>query len=267
MKIALGTVHGEDVNGWYLHSVLGLYAWVARHKDPESPEYLSLGDSIMVRSGPALAMGRGKLVGTFLEQSDADALLMVDADMSFDASTVVAMTNAFVEMREKYDNVGMLGGLAFISNDPRAVQPVPNLWIENPRLRHNIVKLPEYAPDTLYEVAATGAACVLIGRDVLEKVSTEGNPFHHINLVNYEMLARNVASMDDPAPISDMIRQHVEVSDQLGEDLSFCYRVKNAGYRVFVHTGLRFDHAKAILVGEPEYDAAQAAARSAQEAK
>lgn len=266
MKIAVGTVHGEDLNGWYVHSLLGLTSWVRRHSDPETVEHLDIDDYIMIRSGPALAMGRGKLTGTFLEQTDADALLMIDADMGFEPQTIVAMVNAFSDMRDQYDNVGVLGGLAFISNDPRAIRPAPNLWIENPRIPGNIVKLPEYAPDTLYEVAATGAACVLIGRDVLEKVSAEGNPFHHINLVNYGMLARNLATMDDPGAIEEMCRAHVEVADQLGEDLSFCYRVRQAGYRIFVHTGLRFDHAKAILVGEPEYQAAQAAATQAQEA-
>lgn len=266
MKVAIGTVHGEEVNGWFFHSMLGLQSWLRTHRDPADPGYVDIDDVIAVRSGPALAMGRGRLTGAFLESTDADALLMVDSDMSFAPETIVAMVRAFTDMRAQYPNVGMLGGLAFISNDPRAINPAPNLWIENPRVPGNMVKLPEYQPDTLYEVAATGAACVIIGRDVIEKVSAEGNPFHHVNLVNYPMLARNLATMDDPAAIEDMCRSHVEIADQLGEDLSFCYRVKQAGYRVFVHTGLRFDHAKAILVGEPEYDAAQAAARAAQEA-
>lgn len=260
MKVAVGTVHGEDINGWYFHSILGLQAWTRTHTDTSSPSFVDIDDYVMVRSGPALALGRGRLVNAFLEQTDADALLMIDADMGFEAQTIVAMVTAFSEMRDAHDSVGILGGLAFISNDPRAHAPQPNLWIENPRIPGNIVKLPEYAPDTLYEVAATGGACVIIGRDVLEKVTAEGNPFHHINLVNYPMLARNLVSMDDPAAIETMIRAHVEVSDQLGEDLSFCYRVRQAGFRVFVHTGFRFDHAKAILVGEPEYQAAQAAA-------
>ena len=266
MKVAVGTVHGEDINGWYYHSILGLQAWLRTHRDPADPSFLDMDDFVMVRSGPALAMGRGRLIGAFLESTDADALLMIDADMSFAPETIVAMVNAFTEMREKYPNVGILGGLAFISNDPRAVNPAPNLWIDNPRLRHNIVKLPEYAPDTLYEVAATGAACVIIAREAIEKVSAEGNPFHHINLVNYPMLARNLSTMDDVDAIEEMVKAHVEVADQLGEDLSFCYRVRQAGFRIFVHTGLRFDHAKAILVGEPEYQAAQAAALTAQEA-
>ncbi len=215
------------------------------------------GDNIMVRSGPALAMGRGRLVGTFLEQCpDADALLMIDADMSFDAATIVAMVNAFEEMRETYENVGMLGGLAFISNDPRATQPVPNLWVNNPKRPGEIVKQMGYNTDTLYEVAGTGGACVIVAREVLEKLCQPGiNPFHHVNLVNYPMLARNLSQMTDIQAIEAMVTEHVTNADQLGEDLSFCWRVKRAGYRIFVHTGLRFDHAKSILIGEPEFKA------------
>lgn len=254
MKVTIGVVHGQDVDGWFFHSMLGLASYIRKHGvDIEDVGYIDQEDWAIVRSGPALALGRGKLIGTFLESTDADALIMLDADMAFTPDTVVQMINGFQEMRAEYENVGMLGGLAFISNDPRVCRPMPNLWSENPQNPHHIIALDGYAPDTLYEVAATGGACVIIGRDVLEELVKYGNPFHHVPLVNWHMLSRSLATMDDIGEIETLLKEHVLQADQLGEDLSFCYRVKEHGWRIFVHTGLRFDHAKSTLIGEPEF--------------
>src|SRR5882724_8787294 len=123
MKIAIGVVHGEEVNGWFFHSMLALANHIRRHgTNVDSVEYLDQEEYCIVRSGPALALGRGRLVGSFLEHTDADALLMLDADMVFTPATIVEFVNTFSNMRETYENVGVLGGLAFISNDPRAMQ-------------------------------------------------------------------------------------------------------------------------------------------------
>lgn len=257
MKIVIGTVHGEDVNGWFFHSMLGLASYVRKVSgDEHSVNYLHQDDWAIVRSGPALALGRGRLIGTFLDDTDGDALVMLDADMAFTPDIIVSMVNAFSQMRETYENVGMLGGLAFICNEPRAEHPKPNLWVEEGPPGH-ITALDTYEPDTLYEVAATGGACVIIAREVLEELVKDGdraiNPFHHVPLVNWHMVARSLVDMDDANEIQEYLQSHVLGADQLGEDLSFCYRMKKAGYRIFVHTGLRFDHAKSTLIGEPEY--------------
>ncbi len=267
MKVSIGTVHGEDINSWYFHMMMGFQAYLREHGNPEDPLYIDTDEFIAVRSGPALAMGRGTLVGAFLERTTADALVMLDADMSAPPSTIASMIDAFARMRAEYDNVGVLGGLAFISNDPRHTAPQHNIWIDNPQIPGNLVKMPTYEPDTLYKVAATGGACVIVAREVLEKLTAEGNPFHHLNLVNYPMLARNLSTMDDIPAIEDMVAQHVQTADQLGEDLSFCTRVRQAGYDIYVHTGLQFDHAKSTLVGVPEYDLALKAQEAAQEAQ
>ncbi len=67
------------------------------------------------------------------------------------------------------------------------------------------------------------------------------------------MLARSMSQLDDLAEIEALMKQHVLNADQYGEDLSFCYRLHEAGYRIFVHTGIKFDHAKSTLIGEPEF--------------
>ena len=259
MKVVIGTVHGEEVSGWFFHSVINLASYIRRHSNGKhTAQTINADDWALVRSGPAMALGRGKLIGTFLEQTDGDALVMLDADMAFTPETILAMINAFEQIRKEHgEEAALLGGLAFISNDPRHTHPVPNLWADNPEAPGYIRAIHEYQPNTLYEVAATGGACVIVHRDALEKITKDEqgrgiNPFHHVPIIDWIMLGR---AMEDKTieERAALLREVVLNADQLGEDLSFCQRLRNAGFRLFLHTGLRFDHAKSTLIGEPEY--------------
>ena len=81
---------------------------------------------------------------------------------------------------------------------------------------------PEHYPvNTLTKVAATGAACVLIHRDVFKAIGKSGW-WNHI--------------IDDSA------------DDQLGEDISFCQRATDAGFDIYVHTGIEFGHVKSQIL-------------------
>ena len=272
MKVVIGTVHGEEVSGWFFHSIVNLATYIRRHTKHDAA-FLNCDDWALVRSGPALALGRGKLVGTFLEQTDGDALIMLDSDMAFQPDTIVAMVNAFEAIRKEHGSeAALLGGLAFISNDPRHTKPVPNIWADNPEIPGYIYGVHDYQPNTLYEVAATGGACVIVHRDALEAVTKDGdrpvNPFHHVPIIDWIMLARALEGMDGTTEQkAAMLRDIVLGADQLGEDLSFCQRLRNAGYRLFLHTGLRFDHAKSTLVGEQEFFRAVQDARAGQAAQ
>ena len=249
MKVSLGVVHGSEISGWYHHSMVGLLT-------KNNPTDHVLDDHICDRSGPLLSAGRGVLAGQFLTQTDSDALLMLDSDMVFTPERIYQHIEVFAECRKTYPDLGVLGGLAFISSDPRNAKPQPNLWMpgKHPGQFHQLVN---YPPSALVEVGGTGGACLLIAREVLEKFAGEKiNPFHHIPLVNWPMLARNVMQMDDIHQAAEEMRYATWGADQCGEDISFCMRVHQAGYRIFVHTGLIYDHAKSTLLGEQEFQMA-----------
>ncbi len=246
MRVSLGVVHGQEINSWYHHSMVG---FLTRQDHPNGHNF---DDHICVRSGPLLSAGRGVLVGQFLERTKADALLMLDSDMVYSPELIYQHVDLFEKCRSEYPDLGMLGGLAFISSNPRNANPLPNMWMPG---KHDgqFLQVTRYPPDALMEIGATGAACVMIAREVLEKFAGERiNPFHHIPLVNWPLLARNVSVMD-PAQIEAELRYAVWGADQCGEDISFCMRVRNAGYRIMVHTGLKYDHAKSTLLGEQEF--------------
>lgn len=243
MKVSLGIVHGAEIDGWHYHSIIGLLT-------KKNPTGHVLDDHVCVRSGPLLSAGRGTLVGQFLTQTDSDALFMLDSDMKFTPELIYTHIDFFDQCRQTYPDLGILGGLTEISSDPLGQVRKPNVWVagKHPGQFYQVSEVPENA---LMEVGGTGAACLLISREVLEKFAGEKiNPFHHVPLVNWPMLARNVINMTDMEQAAEEIRYAVWGADQCGEDMSFCMRVRHAGYRIFVHTGLHYGHSKSILLGE-----------------
>lgn len=252
MKVTLGVVHGKDIDSWYFHSMIGLTT------APRMSDHV-IDEHICIRSGPLLSAGRGSLAGSFLEHTTSDALLMLDSDMAFKPARIYEMIDVFARAREQYPDLGALGGLAFIGSDERNTRPKPNLWVAG-KFPGQHIQLNDYPENALVEVSTTGAACVIIAREVLQGFADEKvNPFHYLSIVNWPMLARDVCGMDDWQAAAAKIQKAVWNADQLGEDMSFFTRVRANGWRVFVHTGLQFDHAKSILLGEQEFRQVQAA--------
>lgn len=252
MKIAIGIVHGQDMDGWFVNSLVDL---MTAHPDPSIP--YTLNDYVLIRSGPLLSAGRGVLVGQFLEQTDAEILVMLDDDMAFNPSHIFELVDVLTRCREDDASIAAVGGLAFISNHPRLQTPMPNIWVPHPQLPYEMLHMATFPRDTLMEVGSTGGACVAIHREPLEKFAGSGiNPFHHVPKVDWGMLARRISQLDDLDEISEAMRQATWDADQYGEDMSFFMRIRDLGYRVLVHTGIVFDHSKSTLLGLEEYDRA-----------
>lgn len=225
MKLAVGIVHGETVDSWFHTSLTNL---LTQRLTNLTDELLPLWDVIHVRSGPALQVGRGLLVDTFLDQSDADVLLMLDSDMSFTPQTIYQMWDAFNTLPHNNGaNAKILGGLAFIAA-PGFLQP--NIWVAHPGEPDDLLATFTYPDDQLLQVTATGAACLMVHREVFEKIAAEqgrrGIWFAHHVLPD---------------------------GSELGEDLSFCRRANTAGYPIFLHTALKFGHTKSMVITEHDY--------------
>lgn len=247
MNVSIGIVHGGNVDAWFFHTMVGLLQ--------TGNEKHRLDHHVCIRSGPLLAAGRGTLVNTFLDQTDSDALLMLDSDQHCYPETVYTLIELFANLRAERPDTGVLCGITFISKDERADVLYPNIWAKG---RHpgEMVQLTTYPKDSLFEIGAAGCSNMIVGRDVLQKFHDDGiNPFHHIPIVDWVALAdstKKVAESDLAAHLKTTILN----ADQYGEDLSFCRRVADAGYKLYTHTGIIFDHSKNVLLGEPEYDAA-----------
>lgn len=184
-------------------------------------------------SGPnSLVEGRNMAVTHFLDKTDADWLFFVDTDMGFEPDALERLWFAASPTERP-----VVGGLCFmmkhLASDGKGGQkvlPVPTLFMlaKNPGQGVGFANRFIYPPDTLTQVAGTGAAFLLLHRSILEKLR-EAHGDTWFNFVQY----------GDGAQVS--------------EDLSFCWRVINSGAPVFVHTGVKVTHHKELWLGEDDY--------------
>lgn len=253
-KVTFGAVYGSQVDTWYFQSVLDMLM-----KNP--PEGYALADgAVGVRSGPLLSQGRGHLLGTFHEHTDGDCLVMIDTDQCFSPELFWDMVACYRFMKNEHPDTGILAGVTWMSGHPKLETPMPNFWHAGPG-PGQLVHAATYEKDHIVEVAAVGCSNLVVGRDVAAHFVAENiNPFHHLPVLNWAAMAHDLAGWDDPVKIEDVIRRAVWGADQLGEDMSFCTRVRDAGFRIFVHTGLEYSHSKNYLLDGDDYRRAVAKA-------
>lgn len=221
MRLTPIVVH-SDVNPWFFGP------WTDLVNSPVAREQIDMTVPITCTSGPELVSGRGRATGQFVDKPDVygDVALCLDADMHFTVATIIEMWHVYQQLCETHGPC-ILGGLAFVSGGPR-VDPLfmrPTIWMDDPeRGEPFMVQCLNYPRDQLIRVAATGAACIMVHRDVL--AAGRPNPWRHYILPD---------------------------GDNFGEDVSMCRRARDNGYPVFVDSRLKFDHAKMKLVGEADY--------------
>ena len=177
-------------------------------------------DVIAVRSGPNLSRGRNMVVAMFLEDHTAPWLLMADTDMQLPWDTL----DRLVAAADQADRP-VVGGLCFTENP--GGPPLPTLYeiTRDGDGQPAFARHERWPDDGLVQVTATGAACLLIHRDVLETVGKRAG--------------------DGAAP---WFRESVIGSSLVGEDLTFCLRCGVAGIPVHVHTGVRAGHMKTAMI-------------------
>lgn len=184
-------------------------------------------------SGPnSLVEGRNMAVSHFLDKTDCEWLFFVDTDMGFHPDALERLlVAADPEARP------IVGGLCFalkhIHPDQMGgmrVLPVPTLfmWAQNENQGWGFANRFRYPPETMVQVAGTGAAFLLIHRSVLQEMRDKfGDTW--FNFVQY----------DD--------------GTQVSEDLSFCYRAGQIKKPIFVHTGVKITHHKEFWLSEADY--------------
>jgi GT2 family glycosyltransferase len=229
--VVVAYIHPTEVAASFHKALLNLMLWDAAH------------DGLVVGKGGhlanicasgRLAEGRNQLTGTFLDQTKADWLWMVDADMGFAPDTV----SRLVAAADKYARP-VVGGLCFgqkrVTVDQFGIErfmPFPTIYqfVErDDRAGWQIVM--DYPRDQLVKVAGTGAACLLIHRRVLEQIRTKvgdhwWSPITHPKGTTFS------------------------------EDLSFCVRLAAVDQPLYVDTRVKTSHHKNIYLDEVWFDTA-----------
>lgn len=210
-----GTVHSA-----FMESMFDMIVFdVAAHK-----RIVNGGGRLATQAGSNLAGPRNALVKGFLQESKADWLLMVDTDMTF-------RPDLLERLLEHADPVvaPIVGGLCFGFDDKGQVQPTL-FGLVGDEMHPQVVRYHEWPPDSMFQVAATGGACLLIHRSALEKIRDVKVPTRG-----------GKRGFNDAFPWF----QEVEHDGQpVSEDITFCWRAGLAGLPLFVNTSVRLGHIK-----------------------
>lgn len=184
----------------------------------------SLGKGIRVQqqprmSGPLIETARNEQVRTFLA-GDHDWLLMIDADMSFHPDTIIRL----LELADPVERP-IVGGLTW-GVGAEGLFPTIYHWADVGYRRAE-----GWDQNTGVEVDGTGAACLMVHRSVFEKMAGAY-----------------------PEPYPWFQNGFVENSLRpMGEDLTFCYRARELGFPIWVHTGVQFGHMKTFEINQQFY--------------
>jgi hypothetical protein len=170
---------------------------------------------IAFQGGPRISEARNWLAGKVLDHAGVEWMWMIDADMAPQPDILYRM----LDVCASDPKIRFLGALAFIGG--RTWDLRPNIYTE-PRPGH-FELAHEYPEDALVKVAATGAACMLVHREVLEEI-------------------RKIHGDEPKTWFKEVERQ----GNDYGEDITFCQRVREVGYDVYVHTGIEIGHIKAM---------------------
>jgi hypothetical protein len=179
---------------------------------------------------------RNETVRRFLDETDGEWLFSVDSDMGFAPDTVDRLVESCDNQRR------VMGALTFqlMKTDPGPfssqrfiIAPVLKHYVEHDdEVGFTVVHL--YPPNSVLPVSGTGAACLLIHRDVLKKVRDRyGDEW-------FSEITHPTGKGGKPRRFS--------------EDLSFCVRLAACGIPLHVNTGVKTTHDKGgIFLDEDAY--------------
>lgn len=185
------------------------------------------GGRLPYRSGANLAAPRNEVVRKFLEYGKADWLWMVDSDMTFAPDTVERLLE-YADPQE----APIVGGLCFGFDDRGDI--VPTLYgldgdAENPA-DLDVTRFNEWPADAMFQVVATGAACLLVHKSVFERMLEFQHPNRPGRLGFNDAYPWFQELEHDGRPVS--------------EDIAFCWRANLAQIPIYVNTAVQLGHIK-----------------------
>lgn len=220
-KVVISYLHPGAYSAGFGESLLDLLQYdVSLHR-----RIVEGGGRLSFRAGCNLATPRNHVVEKFLEYGKADWLWMVDSDMTFDPDVVERLLE-----HADPDKAPIVGGLCFGFDEDGEVQPTLFGLIgdtDEPE-KMQVIRYHEWQPDSMYQVAGTGAACMLIHRSVLERMRDFEHP-------------RGKAGFNDAYP---WFQETEHNGKPVGEDITFCWRAIQLGIPVYVNTAVQLGHVK-----------------------
>jgi hypothetical protein len=201
----------------YIHpgEVRGEFAASLFVSAKEIPELMGLA---VRQSGPRVAAARNRIVREFL-LTKFEWLLFIDSDMDWTPQHV----RYLLETADAAERP-VVGGLCFAD---QMGQLFPTIYQLDEEGSYHVAL--DYPMDKAFPVDGTGAAFILIHRRVLERLEqkhSEPTPWFADSIVNGE---------------------------ERGEDLTFCQRVRDLGYPIYLDARAKIGHTKQRRLTEEEW--------------
>jgi hypothetical protein len=243
--VCLSWIDGGTTSGWFMASVTNMLTLDARLDQHIIGDR---GDQIHIQSSPRIHEARNQVVDHFAAlPQQPEWLLMIDADMTFEPDLIYKMLAAADPVR-----VPILGALCF--GGGRVHEPFPTIYrlIEekvDERSYYSLDKVYDYPRDTLVKVGATGAACLLVHRQVFATMKNAYGTLPDGSPNPSPWFAEGITGLK---------------GEGWGEDTVFCLRAQSLRIPVHVHTGIKTGHVKEVVIDEVFYDNRRQAVRDAQ---
>lgn len=228
-KVVIGYLQPGTVHGDFMESLMDLLQYdSAMHR-----RIVDGGGRLSFRAGANLSAPRNMVVQKFLEYGKADWLWMVDVDMTFAPDTVERL----LEYADP-EKAPIVGGLCFGFDENGQIEPTL-YGLAGDEDDPVVVRYHEWIPDSMYQVAATGAACLLMHKTVLERMR------------DFEHPARpGRRGFNDAFP---WFQELSHGGRPVSEDIAFCWRAGLMQIPVYVNTAVQLGHIKDRLLTMESY--------------
>lgn len=213
-KVCIGMVNNGTIDALLAIDLIH----IARHPSNHFDNFVQVGNiGLLTRS-------RNIVVKTFLEQTDAAWLLLLDSDERLSIETWLKLCQTAHDKDRP-----VVSGLVFASffNERDELEPVPTIYRQLPG---GLTSMHDYPINEVIEVDAVGTGCLLIHRSVL--LNMQKNATAH------------------QGPDWAWFVEGAIDGTYFGEDLLFSKRLRSLGYPIAVHTGAILPHHKQFWLDE-----------------
>lgn len=235
-SVSVVYTYGREVDGVFCDALMAFacvpkYSW--RVFDPER------GGGVMSFSGTRIAHNRNELVRQFLA-GPAEWCMMIDTDHSF-ALDAIDRLIAAAKSKQAPEAPGagkIMGGLCFAGGRSGIMSPTMYRMVGTNPDDAEVRVIDDWRAGEILEVTATGAAFLLVHRDVLQAMAdafADRHPYEWFG----EGLHRSTNG-DRPGV-------------EFGEDFFFCISARRLGFPAFVHTGVEAPHMKSWVLSSLEW--------------
>lgn len=215
--VAIGWLNPGQVDGMFAMSIAVLYR--------ERPRITALFHD---ENSGLLSRGRNLLVANFLEQTDAQWLLMIDADEQLSVEGFDKLCAAVHDVERP-----IVAGLYFGAwrGDFYPV-PVPLIFRDHPTMPTRFAPIVDYPRDAVIPIDSAGTGCLMVHRTVFERIRERDTNPH------------------DPQRRWCWFRDMPVNGDWYSEDHFFCSVARENGFPLHAHTGVVLPHRKRFWLDE-----------------